>query len=405
MIQLNTSVIETLQSLEHCFLSQQNTICQWFKEEWQSVPPPIYGSVDLRNAGFKIAPIDMNLFPAGFNNLCAEYLPLAYDAAKAAIHYYAPHAKHLLLIPESHTRNPYYWESVKVLQAILEKADFIVKVADLNQLMRKDDGMYVDDFVPDLIILNNDLSENIPSILQNINIPLVPKPELGWNQRLKSSYFQHYSNIATKFATLVGIDPWLIIPLFRECKKVNFLQQEGMECVKFEAELLFKELKEKYNEYHIPYDPFLIIKANAGTYGMGVLTLRHLHELDSLNRKQRKQMAITKGSKPVREVIIQEGIYTFETVGAMKKVAEPVLYLWGKEMVGGFYRVHKARGIDENLNAPGMEFEPMAFPKGWNGPCNLKESASCANRFYVYTVIAQLSMLAAGYEMKDILKK
>jgi hypothetical protein len=30
-------------------------------------------------------------------------------------------------------------------------------------------------------------------------------------------------------------------------------------------------------------------------------------------------------------------------------------------VVGGFYRVHSGRGKDENLNAPGMHFEPLAF--------------------------------------------
>jgi len=45
----------------------------------------VYCSVDLRNAGFKLAPVDTNLFPGGFNNLSPEMLPLAVQAAMAAI--------------------------------------------------------------------------------------------------------------------------------------------------------------------------------------------------------------------------------------------------------------------------------------------------------------------------------
>jgi glutamate--cysteine ligase len=30
-------------------------------------------------------------------------------------------------------------------------------------------------------------------------------------------------------------------------------------------------------------------------------------------------------------------------------------------VVGGFYRVNTERGRDENLNAPGMRFKPLAF--------------------------------------------
>ena len=37
-------------------------------------------------------------------------------------------------------------------------------------------------------------------------------------------------------------------------------------------------------------------------------------------------------------------------------VAEPVVYMIDRYVVGGFYRVNEARGIDENLNAPGMQF-------------------------------------------------
>jgi len=46
--------------------------------------------VDLRNAGFKLAPVDTNLFPGGWNNLTPEMLPLAVQAAMAAIEKICP---------------------------------------------------------------------------------------------------------------------------------------------------------------------------------------------------------------------------------------------------------------------------------------------------------------------------
>ena len=39
-------------------------------------------------------------------------------------------------------------------------------------------------------------------------------------------------------------------------------------------------------------------------------------------------------------------------------VAEPVIYLIDRYVVGGFYRVHTGRGKDENLNAPGCISNP-----------------------------------------------
>ena len=62
-------------------------------------------------------------------------------------------------------------------------------------------------------------------------------------------------------------------------------------------------------------------------------------------------------------MIIQEGVPTFESID--DAIAEPVVYMVDRFVVGGFYRVHTARGKDENLNAPGAQFVPLAF----ESPC------------------------------------
>jgi glutamate--cysteine ligase len=419
--QLNTTLIEPLHYLERHFLSHRHVIEKWFEHQWKLTTPPVYGSVDLRNAGFKLAPIDMNLFPAGFNNLNPDFLSLSVAAAKQSIHNLAPEAKNILIIPESHTRNLFYWANVKTLQHILESAGFSVRFGMLDEaikapldialptggkvvvepLIRHDDKLGLHAFNPDMILLNNDLSEGIPAILQNLKQQLIPPAELGWSQRLKSEHFQYYAKVTEEFANQVNIDPWLIAPLFRHCGQIDFMQQEGLACLIANAEILFAEIQKKYDEYHIPHQPFLIIKADAGTYGMAVMTVRSVDELKTLNRKQRTRMATTKGGQPVHRVIIQEGVYTFEVLGENRAVAEPVVYLWGSQVVGGFYRVHKDRGTDENLNAPGMHFEPIAFSKPCNDPCEQSEPDACQNRFYLYGMVAQLSMLAAAREMKD----
>jgi glutamate--cysteine ligase len=116
-------------------------------------------------------------------------------------------------------------------------------------------------------------------------------------------------------------------------------------------------------------------------------------------RKERTRMSTTKDRQPVRRVIIQEGVYTFETTGPTNAVAEPVVYLFGECVIGGFYRIHTSRGVDENLNAPGMHFQPLPFSSGCDAPCDASEADSLQNRLYVYGVIAQLSMLAAAREI------
>ncbi len=422
---LNTPLTEPLCQLQRHFLQRRQIIDAWFEAQWQLTSPPVYGSVDLRNAGFKLAPIDMNLFPAGFNNLNPNFLSLSVLAAKNIINRLAPQAKSIVVITEGHTRNLFYWASVSILQTILEQAGFQVKLGTLDEevstaqeivlnddgrviiqpLRREDNQLLVNGTTPDLILLNNDLSQGIPTMLHDLKQPLIPPAELGWSARLKSDHFQYYAAVTTEFAKLIDIDPWLIAPLFRHCGQIDFMQQEGMECLTDNAEKLFAEIQQKYAEYHIPHQPFLIVKADSGTYGMAVMTVRNVDELKSLNRKQRTRMATTKGGQPVHRVIIQEGVYTFETVGESQAVAEPVVYLWGCRVVGGFYRVHKDRGVDENLNAPGMHFEPLAFSQTCDEPCLDKNLEAGANRFYLYGIVAQLSMLAAAREIKDQAKK
>jgi glutamate--cysteine ligase len=70
-------------------------------------------------------------------------------------------------------------------------------------------------------------------------------------------------------------------------------------------------------------------------------------------------------------------------------------------VVGGYYRVHADRGIDENLNAPGAAYVPLAFaPQGQLPKRGAKPGASVPNRFYMYGVIGRLAMLAASYELE-----
>jgi glutamate--cysteine ligase len=82
-------------------------------------------------------------------------------------------------------------------------------------------------------------------------------------------------------------------------------------------------------------------------------------------------------------------------------VAEPVVYLMDRYVVGGYYQVHADRGIDENLSVAGSSYLPLAFAESNLLPQpGLQPGASAPNRFYMYGVIARLAMLAASYELE-----
>jgi glutamate--cysteine ligase len=172
-----------------------------------------------------------------------------------------------------------------------------------------------------------------------------------------------------------------------------------MECLQTNVDALLTKIKRKYKEYGINEKPFVIVKADNGTYGMGIMTVRDVSDLDALNRRTRNKMSVVKDGQEVSQVIIQEGVLTYERLN--DAVAEPVVYMMDRYVVGGFYRVHADRGIDENLNAPGASFVPLAFEQSAHTPQpGMKPGASAPNRFYMYGVIGRLAMLAASYELE-----
>src|ERR1035437_199050 len=102
----------------------------WFSSKNKALAFPFYSSFDLRDAGFKIVPVDANIYPAGFNNICPTDRESAVDVAKAFLdHHYSPETKKILLLTEEHTQNPYYWDNVLALATILKGTGREIRVA------------------------------------------------------------------------------------------------------------------------------------------------------------------------------------------------------------------------------------------------------------------------------------
>jgi glutamate--cysteine ligase len=417
---LVTALNGPINELEQRILESMPAIERWFRLEWMEHTPPFYTSVDIRNAGFKLAPVDTNLFPGGFNNLTAEMLPLAVQAAMAAIEKICPEAKNLLLIPEKHTRNMFYLMNVQRLIQIFGQAGLNVRLGSLDdsltepQVLELPDGsaltleplqrsqrrLGLKNFDPCTILLNNDLSAGIPKVLEGLHEQyLLPPLHAGWAMRRKTNHFRAYEEVAKKFAKLLGMDPWLINPMHAHCGQVNWQDGAGLDCVQTQVDALLTKIRRKHKEYGINEKPFVVVKADNGTYGMGIMTVRDAKELDEVNRRTRNKMGVIKDGQEVTEVIIQEGVPTYERVN--EAVAEPVVYMIDRYVVGGFYRIHADRGIDENLNAPGASFVPLAFAESHHLPKpGVRPGASAPNRFYMYGVIGRLAMLAASYELE-----
>ena len=313
---LITALTGPINELEQRILDSMPAIERWFRLEWMEHTPPFYTSVDIRNAGFKLAPVDTNLYPGGWNNLTPEMLPLAVQAAQAAIEKICPEAKNLLIIPENHTRNTFYLTNVAQLQRIFHMAGLNVRLGSINPeikeattielpngesvtlepVVRSKHRLGLKDFDPCTILLNNDLSAGAPGILEELHEQfLLPPLHAGWSVRRKTKHFQSYEEVAKRFGKLLGIDPWLINPMFSQCGDVNFAEGTGMDCLRSNVDALLTKIKRKYKEYGINEKPFVVVKADDSHPGFGVLSVRDVKDLDALVARTQKTLAAAGG--------------------------------------------------------------------------------------------------------------
>ncbi len=406
---LITALNGPINELEQRILDSMPAIERWFRLEWMEHTPPFYSSVDVRNAGFKLAPVDTHLFPDGWNNLTPAMLPLAVQAAMVAIEKICPEAKNLLLIPENHSNNAsntFYLSSIAQLRRIFHMAGLHVRIGSidpdikqnttvalpngesivLEPVIRSAKRLGLKDFDPCTILLNNELTKGLPGILEELHEQFVLPPlHASGSIRRKSTHYKTYDDVCKRFGKLLGVDPWLINPMYLTCTDADLTA-----CV----DTLLAKIKKKYKEYGISDKPFVVVKNNHSSSsdkhaGTGVLMLRQSSEL-----KDHHDIASFKG-----ELVVQEGVLTKERMN--DAVAEPVVYMMDRYVVGGFYRVHADRGMDENLCSPGSRYVPLAFAEGTELPKpGIKPGASAPNRFYMYGVIGRLAMLAASYELE-----
>jgi len=415
---LVTALTGPINELEQRLLDTMPAIERWFRLEWMEHTPPFYTSVDVRNAGFKLAPVDTDFYPNGWNNLSPEMLPMAVQAAMVAIEKICPEARNLLIIPENSIRNTFYLSNLAQLRRIFHMAGLNVRIgsisADLKKsttvelpggesitiepVLRHKGRIGVKDFDPCTILLNTDLAAGIPGILEDLHQQyLLPPLHASWATRRKSTHFACYEEIAKRFGKLIGIDPWLINPLYERCGEAGLADSAGVASLAAHVDSTLAKVRRKYKEYGIKEKPFVIVKADNSSSGMGLMTVRDAKQLPALAARS---LSLDPSQGSARQWIVQEGVLTHERMN--DAVAEPVVYMMDRYVVGGFYRIHAERGVDENLSAPGSLYVPLAFGRSTQLPqLGVRPGASEPNRFYMYGVVGRLAMLAASYELEQ----
>ncbi len=365
--------IEITSLLAQQIKKKSQQLDSFFADRFTQSPALFYNSVDIRNSGFKISAVDTNCFPAGFNNLA----PISISAAQKQAHIFLeknfPNTKNILIIPESHTRNLNYLENIRSLQRILESS-YNVKIGtliseitsatefktalgneiDLHPIIKNKDRLELANFMPDVIILNNDLSEGLPQIFDNCSTPIIPSTKIGWYNRSKFAHFTKYNEIATEIAAILEVDPWLISAICDISSNINFKERSGIEDLSQKVENLLAKISQKYQEFNINKSPYCFVKADSGTYGMAVWRVTSASDILAINKKDRNKMSVTKGSIQNTRVIIQEGIPTTSKIDNIP--AESMIYMIGGEVMADLFRVNDTRDDLSSLNSAGAKF-------------------------------------------------
>jgi len=407
--------------------AKRREISEWALAKARIAPPPFYCSVDLRDSGHKIVPVDSNLYPAGFNNICPEDLRTAPAVVRTQIEALMAHIGHslpsrILVLPESHTSNTYYLENLTYLRQILVDGGFEVRIGWQGPMpqdstsdritVKSASGKELElfpmsvtagvasagEFVPDLILLNNDFSSGYPKELDAITQPILPSHTLGWHTRKKSEHFVHYNQLAREFAEIAEIDPWILTIDTEEVSEVDFNEDQGLDRVEASAARVLERVQTAYTARGISQKPFVFVKNNAGTYGMGIMVIHDAAEIKTLNRRAKNKMSVGKNRSQITSVAVQEGIPTATLVDRL--AAEPVIYLVGGELIGGFLRTNTERGTEENLNSQGMVFRKLCMSDLRTSETEESSENELPVHELVYGSIARISALATGLELE-----
>lgn len=394
-------------------IEKQDALTQWHLSVRKELPIPAYTSVDIRDSGAKIASVDANIYPAGFNNICDVDREAAPQAVAAYLKQLYGDLKKVALVTEEHTTNAYYWQNVFALKTMIETAgyeihlafpqkmdSFKVESANGNVLdvhgswgNSKGDLELSNGFVPEIILSNNDFSQSLEEWAGSFTEQINPPREVGWHKRKKSEHFKYYNEYAGQFAEILDLPKEYFQIKTELFSGFDMTDENSKQALATKVDQFIGELEEQYTAMGINYKPMVFVKNNAGTYGLAVKEAKSGEDVLSWNNRARTKMKAAKGGNKVEEVIIQEGIPS--RIKSEESVAEPVVYLFGCKLIGGFLRTHNKKGESESLNSPGAVYKRMCM----NDLLIHKEDHPQEN---VYGWVGKLSSLAIGKEIKEV---
>jgi len=326
------------------------------KTHLKGAPSLIYSSTDVRDSGGRVAAVDVNVFPGGFNNLQSLS-----DASTLFERYVGDRygdVESVGVVPEGHTRNPYYFDNLCSIRDVLEGAgyetSFVTEDERLlnNESFEGSEGGTVrydslEESDADLYLLNNDLTDGSIEALKAKEAPVEPPQAAGWWSRSKGEFFSILEEECAHLADIVGVEEWRLFPKTRLVEDVDF--EGDLEELAVIVDQVLGVAGRRSEE------PVVFIKDDRGTYGQGMTTARSGNEVREMSNGDRKEMAVRKGGHDVDSVVVQEGVPTRFSID--DAAAEPVQYVVGGESAGYFWRSRESGSVSV-LNSPGQSFHP-----------------------------------------------
>ena len=118
---------------------------------------------------------------------------------------------------------------------------------------------------------------------------------MGWLFRKKHHFFKEYNLLTKEFAELLKIDPWHFKIETELFSPFEIQSQDNLLHLKSSSNKMLKALKEKYKKFSISEKPYLFLKNNTGTYGLGIINIHSAEELNQWSYQSRKKIRASKG--------------------------------------------------------------------------------------------------------------
>ncbi len=375
----------------------------WYEEKIKDLPIPLYSSFDIRDSGEKIAPVDANIFPAGFNNICSNDFEFSIQLMKKAlVKRGISQDQKIGIIPEYHEKNPFYWTNALAIKNLIEESGYkstFVLPKQTVELQKRVDSIGKEISIArtedalkecDVFISNCDFSEGVPDFLEAENKEVFPHPLLGWHNREKYTFFKYYNQMIKEFSDILGISSEQLDIKTFEFRDFDLSDEKSLARLSSEIDKLIGDLNSNATTC---CENSVFVKNSKGTYGLGVTQVKAGEEVLAWNYKTRKKMKASKGGAKVSSLILQEAIPTsLSEAGAS---AETAIYMIDQCLSGGFLRVHAAKGPRESLNSPGAVYRKLCLS-------DLEVHSEGMVFENVYGWISKVGVLALGLEAQEI---